>query len=532
MIDEAFLCAISEAPEDEVLRLVYADWLDEKGKPERAELIRVQCELTHFTEDHPRRAVLEDREADLLIAHEADWRAELPTLPEYCSWGPFVRGFVEEVRFDEAQDLLARAEEILTVTPLIRLWLDGCDATELLSLGRAGVLARLRWFQISGAGAAEACQLAELPDFTNLRELQFIFSKVGDEGARALASSPHLSRLERIAFNSNGLQAEGVEALLTSPTLTSLVTLDLGYNWRDASRWMPILAASPRLARFKELCLDGVALEAQNLDLWRPLFASPYAANLQALNLHANHIGDEGVQELVSSPFLRGLTDLTLSANRISGAGVAVLASAPAFAGLQRLCLNYNNLSDDAAVALAEASQMRGLSTLEANQNAIGDAGVAALAASPNARHLRKLDLWGNRVSAAAARAIAESPLLARLSTLRLSGEITSEGAAAFVRPNQLTSLVSLDLPWNGIDDVGARALAEAVLPRLRELDLGHNAITGTGALAFLTSPLAQRLRKLELSRNPVGEMAGQLLRQRFGDRVALSEPEPSQNEE
>jgi uncharacterized protein (TIGR02996 family) len=41
----AFLAAIVAAPDDDLPRLVFADWLDEYGEPERAEFIRVQCEL-------------------------------------------------------------------------------------------------------------------------------------------------------------------------------------------------------------------------------------------------------------------------------------------------------------------------------------------------------------------------------------------------------------------------------------------------------------------------------------------------------
>jgi uncharacterized protein (TIGR02996 family) len=43
--EAAFLAAIIERPDDDVPRLVFADWLDEHGQPERAEFIRVQVEL-------------------------------------------------------------------------------------------------------------------------------------------------------------------------------------------------------------------------------------------------------------------------------------------------------------------------------------------------------------------------------------------------------------------------------------------------------------------------------------------------------
>src|SRR4051794_6643142 len=48
--DEALWQAIIDAPEEDAPRLVYADWLEEHGQPERAEFIRVQCELAKLPE--------------------------------------------------------------------------------------------------------------------------------------------------------------------------------------------------------------------------------------------------------------------------------------------------------------------------------------------------------------------------------------------------------------------------------------------------------------------------------------------------
>ena len=42
--DDAFLQAIVEAPDDDTPRLIYADWLEERGDP-RGEFIRLQCRL-------------------------------------------------------------------------------------------------------------------------------------------------------------------------------------------------------------------------------------------------------------------------------------------------------------------------------------------------------------------------------------------------------------------------------------------------------------------------------------------------------
>ncbi len=45
----ALLAAIRLHPDEDVPRLAYADWLDENGQPERAEFVRLQCEIARIT---------------------------------------------------------------------------------------------------------------------------------------------------------------------------------------------------------------------------------------------------------------------------------------------------------------------------------------------------------------------------------------------------------------------------------------------------------------------------------------------------
>lgn len=67
---EAFLSAIFDEPDNDLPRLVFADWLEERGDPVWAELIRVQCEIgrldRHLHENDSHREVLEQRQHDLL----------------------------------------------------------------------------------------------------------------------------------------------------------------------------------------------------------------------------------------------------------------------------------------------------------------------------------------------------------------------------------------------------------------------------------------------------------------------------------
>lgn len=88
---DSFIQAINAAPEDDHLRLVYADWLDDRGgapDPGRSELIRAQMEIepllaTQHERDAPcpengRIAVLNRQIRSVLTKHAQRWRKGPP----------------------------------------------------------------------------------------------------------------------------------------------------------------------------------------------------------------------------------------------------------------------------------------------------------------------------------------------------------------------------------------------------------------------------------------------------------------------
>src|SRR5262245_400477 len=75
MIDEgAFLQAILAAPADDVPRLVYADWLEERGDG-RAEFLRLDGQLRRLAPADPAASRLGARLGELGLAAEPDWVA-------------------------------------------------------------------------------------------------------------------------------------------------------------------------------------------------------------------------------------------------------------------------------------------------------------------------------------------------------------------------------------------------------------------------------------------------------------------------
>src|SRR5262245_21531260 len=82
----AFLAAIAAAPDDDLPRLVFADWLDEHGDSHRAEFIRLQCAAARGDGGGASRA------DELEARYRSDW---LGPLTRMVFGTEFRRGFVE-----------------------------------------------------------------------------------------------------------------------------------------------------------------------------------------------------------------------------------------------------------------------------------------------------------------------------------------------------------------------------------------------------------------------------------------------------
>src|SRR5579871_5981795 len=117
MPDDPFLSAILAAPDDDLPRLIYADWLDERGDADRAEFIRTQIELARLPAALRRRSPLAARERELLAGHEADW---LGPLSEIVTTAVFRRGFVDEL-IVMAEAFLRHADLLFASYPICKV---------------------------------------------------------------------------------------------------------------------------------------------------------------------------------------------------------------------------------------------------------------------------------------------------------------------------------------------------------------------------------------------------------------------------
>jgi uncharacterized protein (TIGR02996 family) len=281
----------------------------------------------------------------------------------------------------------------------------------------------------------------------------------------------------------------------------------------DAGRLMPKLAASPLLARVRELDLCSADLGNAGVKL---LAKSPHLKALEALDLGFNALDDVGVDALARSTLFPSLTHLSLNDNdRITSAGLKQLAESPFLAGLTALDVSGNDVNDLGVRAVVDSPAMARLVSFRANNNPFGDAGAVALAASPLLARLAKaegkLEFRGTAIGPGGAAALAACPALRHCTALDLSDNYLGDaGVCAVLGSPHLGGLKVLKLARNGLTDAGlsaGRAPLARHLDRLRLLDLSGNRLTRLG-LNLLAELRADRPVKVEVSGN-VQSVAG-----------------------
>jgi uncharacterized protein (TIGR02996 family) len=97
-------------------RVAYADTVD-KTDPDRAELIRVQLQLTHSSRKGTDLATDYNRQRRLLDRHKEMWATSVTEVPGLQFVG-FFRGFVEYVEMT-ARDFLAYGERVYARAPIL-----------------------------------------------------------------------------------------------------------------------------------------------------------------------------------------------------------------------------------------------------------------------------------------------------------------------------------------------------------------------------------------------------------------------------
>jgi uncharacterized protein (TIGR02996 family) len=361
--EQALFQTILEHPDDDAPRLVYADWLEEHGQAERAELIRVQIEVTHLEYSDLERTKLAVRAAQLLRTHRDDWR------PPFKVGYQFSRGFVEWISL-YPHEYRQYAEELFQFAPITRLKLKQLSTVEdARTISQSHFLSRLRTLDLSNSGVGGAFVLT------------------------AILTSPHLSGLRELNLRDNQLGPNGVLPLITAP-LPNLTALDLSAN-PIGDTGVPGIVGSPVSTK-----LTSLKLGSDNL--------FPYV----------NCIHAAGAQAIARSFYMESLRELDLSDHFIGDGGLVALADSPNMANLIHLGVARNDIGaigDSGIEALVRSPHLVHLRTLDFRGNQLGTVGVRALLGWKQLPRMKRVDLGACRVSDEGYDLLRSSPLAGRV---------------------------------------------------------------------------------------------------------------------
>ena len=283
---------------------------------------------------------------------------------------------------------------------------------------------------------------------------------------------------------------------------------------------------------------------------------------LRFLDLSGNDLGRAGAEALAEALLVSSSrSGLSASSSYPAGVAAAFAASAPVSAAapcaLEELDLSANRVGSDGARALAAALSRRGcpkLRRLDLSQNVVGAEGAAAAAeillsqaraasgsyssgwwssssfsssssSSFKAHALEELDLRHNGCGDAGAVAIANALRESAAESLRRAKESSAVAPASLLDDARYEprALKALRLGFNGVTEIGARALADAVIAVreaarealgaeaardacvVRELDLACNAVGAAGARA-IGAALDSGVEDIDLGNNALGD--------------------------
>ncbi len=145
---QQFLARIREQPADDVVRLVFADWLEDRGQGDRAEFIRVQVERARS----PDRAACDRCRKDWQRVNKSSYPVPMSYCPTCRTDGPFWPDVVDALRLRDRASQLKAANDW-------RCWTDDDEKAGLNTFGDRGFVSR-----VSGplaalhGGECERCQ--------------------------------------------------------------------------------------------------------------------------------------------------------------------------------------------------------------------------------------------------------------------------------------------------------------------------------------------------------------------------------------
>jgi uncharacterized protein (TIGR02996 family) len=316
------------APDDDAPRLVYADWLQERGDP-RGELIALQCELVRAdAADEPpgRTRPLREQVRALIAAHHDAWLG--PLFEIAAGYYELRRGFVEHLALMQ-RDVDAAA--LHAAAPLLRELVLAREYVDELPPCAAAL--RLEYVSIQARELPDLIRMLAAPALASVRRLDIAHCCEGH--IADLAGLPLPFEHVGLHFAAWFEEASVLARWLAHPARSALRTLALG----PVTTFDPALLAP--LAGLRKLRLTARLADPPALARALP--------QLVGLHLVDCHLG------LKVFPLVRALPQLRHLRIVASGVGdSAAHAIARAAPQLVRLDLTRNQVTTDGARRVIE----------------------------------------------------------------------------------------------------------------------------------------------------------------------------------
>jgi uncharacterized protein (TIGR02996 family) len=278
--ERSLIQAIIANPDDDLPRLVYADWLEEHGRGLRAEYIRVECEMASLPMGLPdtrkREKFLEDwvfaLDGNIVMAWQREAKAAVPRHPQLCFF--FDRGMPAEL-VCTVNYFVEHGAAVFQEHPITAVRFYSLQPKHVRHLAECSTSAKVQSMRLTekvNEGTVRAL-LTDWP-FPNATTLRFSASIIDmttrrwhdqwAERSRMIAESGLPGQVRRLDLTGCGIGNEGGEALAGSPRLRKLELLDLRDNPLDRATIGALRKRFGNRVLFTERDLTGKS----GRDLW------------------------------------------------------------------------------------------------------------------------------------------------------------------------------------------------------------------------------------------------------------------------
>ena len=229
--EAAILRMICESPEDDLPRLILADWYQENGLEDRAEFMRLDI-LRCRTPDTAHAQTLFAELHQIWNRISKTWLESLPS-PTGVRWeNEFDRGLPCSVAFATPRAFTKSGPSVFESSPVRSLHLARFTPGTTHLIADSPVLRTLTRFQLFWSSIQDegVVRLMTTRWLGSLRELNLSGNLLGIGGARAVADCAKMQSVRILVLAQNQLEDDAAEVLMQSHWLTDGLRLFLAGN--------------------------------------------------------------------------------------------------------------------------------------------------------------------------------------------------------------------------------------------------------------------------------------------------------------